>query len=62
MSLIFTDANQNGAKKTKAIAEIDGVEVRWEWEGDGGKWTTYCADLNLAITEAHNGQYDEVIK
>lgn len=55
-----TDSDQNDVKKTKTIAEIDGAEVRFEWEGDEGKWTSYCSDLNLAISEAHNGDYDEL--
>lgn len=40
-------------KKSKDTdVEIQGRTVRWEWEGDGGKWMQYSKEHSLALTDA----------
>ena len=61
-SLLFVggDGDSKDVKRLKSSVEIDGITVRWEWEGDGGKWTSYAPSHNEAITEAFNDEQKEV--
>lgn len=47
-------------KKAKVGCQIDGVTVRWEWEGDKSIWTQYSDDKNENITDAFNGKQPSV--
>ncbi|VDI78312.1 poly [ADP-ribose] polymerase, partial [Mytilus galloprovincialis] len=55
-----TDTTEDGSgdtvptKKSKLGSQIDGVTVRWEWEGDKSTWTKYSDDKNESITDAFN--------
>ncbi|XP_071151573.1 E3 ubiquitin-protein ligase DTX4-like, partial [Mytilus edulis] len=57
-----TDTTEDGSgdtvptKKSKLAigSQIDGVTVRWEWEGDKSTWTKYSDDKNESITDAFN--------
>ncbi|XP_052061319.1 poly [ADP-ribose] polymerase 2-like [Mytilus californianus] len=57
-----TDATEDGSgdsvptKKSKLGSQIDGVTVRWEWEGDKSTWTKYSDDKNENITDAFNSK------
>ena len=61
-SLLFIggDGDSKDVKRLKSSVGIDGITVRWEWEGDGGKWTSYAPSHNEAITEAFNDDQKEV--
>ncbi|KAK3589103.1 hypothetical protein CHS0354_017445 [Potamilus streckersoni] len=47
-------------KKEKLSCEIDGQQVRWEWEGDKEKWMIYSDQLCANITEAYNNKKTQV--
>ncbi|KAK7475539.1 hypothetical protein BaRGS_00033228, partial [Batillaria attramentaria] len=51
------------AKKTRggaAEAEVDGRQVRWEWEADGGKWTQYDSSINTELANAYTKKKDQI--
>lgn len=48
-------------KKIKGESnDIDGIDVRWEWEDDGHKWTGYIPDFDATITTAYNAGKKDV--
>ena len=47
-------------KKAKVGCQIDGVTVRWEWEGDKSTWTQYSDDKNENITDAFSAKQPSV--
>ncbi|XP_071091568.1 poly [ADP-ribose] polymerase 2-like [Haliotis cracherodii] len=53
------DAPKEAKKARLDEASIKGVCVRWEWEGDGGKWTQYGDNLNISVTNAFNSKKKE---
>lgn len=40
--------------------EIRGRAVRWEWEGDGGKWMQFSKEYSLAMTDALDKKKNQV--
>ena len=63
---ILCDAARGGgdapASKTSRTTEgeIRGRTVRWEWEGDGGKWVQFFKEHSLAMTDALNKKKNQV--
>lgn len=53
-----TDAGGDSlpSKKAKLASQIDGLSVRWEWEGDKSIWTQYSDDKNENITDAFSSK------
>lgn len=48
-------SNDEGCRSSKRIKKENvSLETRWEWEGDGGTWTSYTADLCMQLTDALN--------
>ena len=42
------------------VGNTEGLELQWEWEGDGGKWTAYAEDLSSILTAAYDNGDDHV--
>ena len=40
------------AKRSRTSLEVKGHEVHWQWEDDGGKWTSYSSEHATIITDA----------
>ena len=63
---VLCDAARGGgdalANKTSRTTEgeIRGRTVRWEWEGDGGKWMQFSKEHSLAMTDALNKKKNQV--
>ena len=53
MKCLLTDDNGSKETTTKKIkAESESVDLNWQWEADGPKWTTFADDINKEITDA----------
>ncbi|CAL1532290.1 unnamed protein product [Lymnaea stagnalis] len=49
------ETNAPASKKTKLEEpQVDGLEVRFEWEGDKSKWVRYAKRLNKSLCDAFN--------
>ena len=46
------DSGTPTKKSRSGIPSIENYFVRWEWEGDKGKWMQYADDMNRDITDA----------
>ncbi|XP_012940538.1 poly [ADP-ribose] polymerase 2 [Aplysia californica] len=54
-------AASTSSKKAKlSFPEIDGCKMRFEWEGDGGKWVRYTKEYNRILTDACSADKDKV--
>ena len=38
------------SKRTKLSDDLDGFEIQWEWENDGGIWTAFQVEHSQSIT------------
>ena len=57
---VGVDGDGVPSKKVKTGSQIDGLSVRWEWEGDKSTWTQYSDDKNESISDAFNAKQSSV--
>ena len=60
--LIASTGRSGPSKKRKVdnVGNTKGLELQWEWEGDGGKWTAYAEDFSSTLTAAYDDGDDHV--
>ncbi|KAK3741942.1 hypothetical protein RRG08_024688 [Elysia crispata] len=60
-SVVQNKGDASASKKGKLdLPSVDGIEVRFEWEGDKSKWVCYSKKFNREITAAYESGENQI--